>query len=803
MPSELDLPKDAGLSPSPVFGLAPPIEGTTCASCVGRVEQALKPVPETTTEFAVEGMTCASCAGHVEKALNRLPGVVEATVNLATGRARVRHHSILSAADLQAAIERAGYPARRPAAQRAQAGGQEADRHHQEARGLRQALFLSLALTIPIVFLGMGGELSPHVRQWTVTALGAQQSLYLQFGLATFVLFGPGLRFYRKGLPALLRMEPDMNSLVSVGTAAAYGYSIVATFTPTVLPTGAAHVYYEAAAVIVTLILLGRLLEQRAKGRASEAIRRLIGLQAKTARVERDGIIVDVALNGVNVGDIVLVRPGEKAPVDGEIVEGNSHLDESMITGEPTPVAKGPGAIVVGGTLNKTGAFRFRATKVGADTMLAQIVRMVEEAQAGKLPVQALVDRVTMVFVPGVMAIAALTFFGWLVFGPAPALMFALINAVAVLVVACPCAMGLATPASIMVGAGRAAGLGVLFRRGEALQALRDVNMIAFDKTGTLTVGRPELTDVAPAEGFEADEVLRVLAAVEINSEHPIAGAIVEAARRKALALPTIETFNAVPGFGVTAQAGGQTVAIGADRFMTRLGLDIGIFRAFAARLAVEGKSPVYVAIDGRLAAVLAVADPIKPTSPAAIKALHALGVEVAMITGDDRKTAQAIACQLGIDEIAAEVSPAGKVEALKRLRADKRLVAFVGDGVNDAPALAEADVGLAIGSGTDVAIESADVVLVAGDLRGAVNAIALSRATLRNIKQNLFWAFGYNVILIPVAAGALYPVNGELLSPMIAAAAMGLSSVFVLGNALRLKRFAPPMDMSAAQAQR
>ncbi len=827
----------ASRSGAPLSRLSLPIEGMTCASCVGRVERALTAVPgvqtasvnlateradlsfigapdpqaavraieragytvrEATTELSIEGMTCASCVGRVERGLAQLPGVIAASVNLATERAQVRHLAgTVSVADLVAAVENAGYTARAAGVSTAAAGDQEEERREAEARALRRSLLLAVVLTLPVFILEMGSHLVPAMHHWVMHAVGLQTSWYLQFALATLVLFGPGLRFFRKGVPALLRGAPDMNSLVSLGTAAAYGYSVVATFAPGVLPPGTANVYFEAAVVIVTLILLGRTLEARAKGRTSQAIKRLVGLQARTARVQRGDETVEVPLDEVTLGDVVLVRPGEKVPVDGAVVEGASYVDESMITGEPVPVAKAVGAEVVGGTLNTTGAFSFRVTKVGGDTVLAQIIRLVEQAQGSKLPIQALVDRVTMWFVPAVMAAAALTFLVWLVLGPAPALTFALVNAVAVLIIACPCAMGLATPTSIMVGTGRAAELGVLFRKGEALQALRDVSVIALDKTGTLTKGRPELTDLEPADGFQADEVLALVAAVETRSEHPIAEAIVAAARARGLALAAIERFEAVPGFGVSARVAGRTVAVGADRYMTRLGLEVAAFRPTAQRLGEQGRSPLYAAIDGRLAAVIAVADPIKESTPAAIQALHALGLKVAMITGDNAATAAAIARQLGIDKVAAEVLPDGKVAALKRFRAGGANVAFVGDGINDAPALAEADVGLAIGTGTgtDVAIEAADVVLMSGDLRGVPNAIALSQATIRNIKQNLFWAFAYNAVLIPVAAGLLYPFNGTLLSPIFAAAAMALSSVFVLGNALRLKRFHAPMQ--------
>ncbi len=817
--------------------LSLPVEGMTCASCVGRVERALNAVPgvhraavnlateraditftgaadpqavvraiqsvgyavrEESTELAIEGMTCASCVGRVEKALAQVPGVRQATVNLATERARVVHLAgSVSTADLEAAVERAGYKARRLSADTPDTADQENERRENEARGLRRSLLIAAVLSLPVFILEMGSHLIPAMHHWVTGVLGLQTSWYIQFVLASLVLFGPGLRFFHKGIPALLRGAPDMNSLVAVGTSAAYGYSVVATFLPHVLPQGTANVYFEAAAVIVTLILLGRSLEARAKGRTSQAIKRLVGLQARTARVERNGETLELALDQVTTGDVVLVRPGEKIAVDGEVVEGASYVDESMISGEPVPVQKGVGAEVIGGTINKTGAFSFRVTKIGANTVLAQIIRLVEQAQGSKLPIQALVDKVTMWFVPAVMAAATLTFLVWLVFGPAPALTFALVNAVAVLIIACPCAMGLATPTSIMVGTGRAAELGVLFRKGEALQALRDVSVIALDKTGTLTKGRPELTDLVPGEGFEYNEVLALVAAVETRSEHPIAEAIVTAARQLELTLAPVESFEATAGYGVTARVAGRVVAVGADRFMTQLGLDVTRFVSTAQRLGEQGKSPLYAAIDGRLAAVIAVADPIKETTFEAIRALHALGLKVAMITGDNAATAAAIARQLGIDEVAAEVLPDGKVEALKKFRVNGARVAFVGDGINDAPALAEADVGLAIGTGTDVAIEAADVVLMSGDLRGVPNAIALSQATIRNIKQNLFWAFAYNALLIPVAAGVLYPVNGMLLSPIFAAAAMALSSIFVLVNALRLKGFRAPMVVS------
>jgi Cu+-exporting ATPase len=826
---------------APIDSIDIPIQGMTCASCVGRVEKAIRSVEgvtaanvnlatewahvefapseanpaavadairavgyepsENSIELAIDGMTCASCVNRVEKALRQVPGVVDASVNLATERASIRYLGNADVVDrLIGAVEQTGYEAKPIQREDGQAD-REREAREAEIAGLRRSLAVATILTLPVFVLEMGSHFIPAIHDWVMGTLGHRNSWYLQFALTTLVLFGPGLRFFRKGVPALLRGSPDMNSLVVLGTSAAYAYSVVATFLPGVLPENMDNVYYEAAAVIVTLILLGRYLEAKAKGRTSEAIKRLMGLQAKTARVVRSGEALEIPLDQVLTGDLVQVRPGEKIPVDGEVVEGSSFVDESMITGEPVPVQKSQGKEVVGGTINRTGSFTFRATRIGAETVLAQIIRMVEQAQGSKLPIQALVDRVTAWFVPAVMAAAALTFLVWLILGPDPALTFALVNAVAVLIIACPCAMGLATPTSIMVGTGRAAELGVLFRQGEALQSLKEVGVVALDKTGTLTQGRPELTDFVTVPGVSEAEALRLIAAVESRSEHPIAQAIAAAAERRGLALPSTDRFEAVPGFGVSAMVEGRKVDVGADRFMTKLGLPVSGFADIAARLGAEGKSPLYAAIDGRLVAIIAVADPIKPSTPEAIAALHALGLKVAMITGDNRKTAGAIAKRIGIDEVVAEVLPDGKVEVVKRLRQAHGRIAFVGDGINDAPALAEADIGIAIGTGTDIAIESADVVLMSGDVRGVVNAIALSKATIRNIQQNLFWAFAYNVLLIPVAAGVLYPVNGTLLSPIFAAGAMALSSVFVLGNALRLRRFKAPIASAQAAA--
>ena len=816
-----------------------PIAGMTCASCVRRVERAIAAAPGVTTatvnlatesaevtfaagadpqaviaaiatagyevpverfEVEISGMTCASCVRRVELAIAAVPGVVKASVNLATERASVEAlagSAVRAAVD--AAIVKAGYEPRQVEAVPA---GEADSREVARARdysALKRDFAIAAALTLPIFVAEMGGHLIPDLHLLMMETIG-HRSLYLVFFvLATIVQFGPGLRFYRKGVPALVRLAPDMNALVVLGSSAAWAYSVVATFAPRVLPAGTANVYYEASAVIITLILLGRLLEAKAKGRTSEAIKRLMGLKAKSARVARDGGFVEVPLEAVVAGDVVEVRPGDKVPVDGIVLTGSSFVDESMISGEPIPAAKAEGAEVVGGTINKTGSFTYRATKVGADTLLAQIIRMVETAQGAKLPIQALVDKVTAWFVPAVMAAALLTFLVWLAFGPEPAVTFALVNAVAVLIIACPCAMGLATPTSIMVGTGRAAELGILFRNGEALQSLKATEVVALDKTGTLTAGRPALTDLVTAPGFDSADVLSLVAAVEAKSEHPVATAIVAAAREQGLTSGEATGFEAVPGFGVAAHVAGRHVAVGADRYMTELGIGIEAFAKTARSLGDKARTPLYAAIDGRLAAIIAVADPVKPTTGEAIRALKALGLKVAMITGDNRRTAEAVAAELGIDEVVAEVLPDGKVDAVKRLAAGGRAVAFVGDGINDAPALAAADVGIAIGTGTDVAIESADVVLMSGELTGVANAIALSKATMANIRQNLFWAFAYNVSLIPVAAGVLYPLNGTLLSPMLAAGAMALSSVFVLANAMRLKRFAAPAPRSAA----
>jgi len=801
------------------------IEGMTCASCVGRVERGLSaidavsdvavnlatetarfstdspdkiqevsaaltelgyPVRTNQVTLNVESMSCASCVGRVDKALAAISGVIDVNVNLATETATVTYYEgVVTVQDLVRTATDAGYPARIAEA------GQSLDRvarKEEEARDLARRVGFAAALALPVFLMEMGGHLIPAVHMLIGNTIGHQASWLIQFALTTAVLVGPGRQFYLKGFPALFKGAPDMNSLVAVGTGAAYTYSLVATFTPALMPDNVRAVYYEAAAVIVVLILIGRWLEARAKGRTGAAIQKLLGLQVRTARLLQDGETREVEIDDIRTGDLILVRPGERLAVDGVVVDGEGHVDENMITGEPIPVAKAAGDSVTGGTVNGAGSLTFRATRVGEDTTLSQIIRMVEEAQGAKLPIQGLVDRITLWFVPAVMALSVLTIIVWLVFGPSPALTYALVAGVSVLIIACPCAMGLATPTSIMVGTGRAAEMGVLFRKGDALQALSSVSVVAVDKTGTVTQGRPELTDLILAEGMKREDVLRLVAAVEEHSEHPIAEAIVRKAKAEGLSLSDPQDFHSITGCGVSATVNGRNVLVGADRLMIQNSISLGSLKDAETDLATRGRTALFAAVDGEIAAVIGVSDPVKLSSAAAIAALHALGLKVAMITGDKLETAQAIAVETGVDQVIAGVLPDGKVASLDELRVHGK-IAFVGDGINDAPALAHADVGIAIGTGTDVAIESADVVLMSGDLRGVVNGFAISKQTMRNIKQNLGWAFGYNVALIPVAAGALYPALGVLLSPVLAAGAMALSSVFVLTNALRLRR--------------
>ncbi len=813
------------------------LEGMTCAGCVGRVEralaalpgveevavnlatetatlryddvEALKPVVSTLKEIgyparqaevtlSVASMSCGSCVGRVDHALAAVPGVTSVSVNLAAETATVRYLEGATTVDkLKAASTAAGYPAEVARADETQS---RSDRKAAEADILKRRVIFAAALAIPVFVLEMGGHVFPPFHHFIHRTIGMEASWVIQFVLASVVLFGPGLHFFVKGIPALLRRAPDMNSLVALGTGAAWGYSVVALFFPSWLPETTRAVYFEAAAVIVVLILVGRWLEARAKGRTGAAITRLLKLQAKTARVLRDGKAIDVDIDAIAVGDSVLIRPGERVPVDGLVSDGTSYVNESMITGEPVPVAKAVGDAMTGGTVNGTGSLTMVAGRVGADTTLAQIIRMVESAQGAKLPIQGLVDRVTMWFVPAVLVIGLLTVAIWLAVGPDPAL--ALVAGVSVLIIACPCAMGLATPTSIMVGTGRAAEMGVLFRKGDALQALAEVDVVALDKTGTVTEGKPTLTQIVLADGFERPEVLRLVASVEARSEHPIAVAILNGARSEGVALGDVAEFASITGHGVSARVDGKEVLVGTERLMQRDGVGTEALKHAREDLAQSGHTALFTAVDGVAAAVIAVADPVKASSRSAIAALKSRGVEVAMLTGDNQATADAIAADTGIDQVIAGLLPDGKVAAIDELRKDGKRVAFVGDGINDAPALAHADVGVAIGTGTDVAIESADVVLISGDLRGVVNAVEVSGRTLRNIRQNLGWAFGYNALLIPVAAGVLYPAFGLLLSPVFAAGAMALSSVSVLTNALRLRRVVPMMDERKSSAE-
>jgi Cu+-exporting ATPase len=749
------------------------------------------PAHKATTRLQIDGITCATCVSRVERILKAQTGVLNASVNFATQIASVTFldGSILPET-LAQAVTTAGYENKV-----SQANDVQNDRKEQEEQALYRATLIAGVLTFPVFILEMGSHFIPGMQMWVDRTIGIQNSWIFQFVMISIVMAGPGWRFHKQGLPALLRGAPDMNSLVALGTLSAWTFSTCALFAPSIFPKGTADVYFEAAGVIITLILLGRLLEARAKGRTGAAIQRLVDLQPTTAFVERDGEFTELPLSDILNGDVLRLRPGARVATDGTVVGGHTFIDESMISGEPVPVSKDIDDTVIGGTINGTGTLTYRASAVGADTVLSQIIHMVKDAQSAKLPIQSMVDRITGVFVPIVMIISVMTVLTWLIVGPDPALGLALVAGVSVVIIACPCAMGLATPTSIMVATGRAAEMGVLFRKGDALQTLQESKVIAFDKTGTLTAGAPKLTTFETAEGWTRKTALPLIAALEAQSEHPIASAIVRAT--EGFDLPKVIGFKSITGMGVSGIADGKTVLVGADRFMTQEGIDLGEYAQKADALAKTGATPLFAAIDGQIAAVIGVSDPIKPTTAATISALHSMGLKVAMITGDNAVTANAIADQLDIKYVVAQVMPAGKVTALQSLRERHGKVAFVGDGINDAPALAAADTGIAIGTGTDVAIEAADVVLMSGDLVGAVNALKISQASMRNIRQNLFWAFAYNASLLPVATGVLYPITGTLLSPMLAAGAMALSSVFVVSNALRLRHVTPTLNYS------
>lgn len=802
-----------------------PIEGMSCASCVAKVEDGLRKtdgvsavtvnfassrarvafdpgtvavpqfvevvrslgydVPLRKLQLAVRGMSCASCVLKVEQALSGVDGVLHASVNLATEQATVDMLATTSVPNLRQAVREAGYDLGIEGA----ADDYERQSRARELADLRRKLLVGTMLSLPIVWgslahMGLHGIWTPVLlMDWTV-----------QWLLATPIQFWVGWQFYRGAWAMARRRTTDMNTLIAVGTTAAYGYSLVGTFAPQVLQGSGLEpqVYYETSAIITVLILLGRFLEARAKGQTSEAIRRLAGLQPKIARVRRDSREVDVAVDEVQVGDHVIVRPGEKVPVDGIIEEGQSALDESMLTGESLPVDRGPGDAVIGATMNRTGAFTMTATRIGKDAVLAQIVRLVQEAQGSKAPIQRLADRIASYFVPGVLIAAAFTFMLWAVFGPAPSFAYALVTFVAVLIIACPCALGLATPTAVMVGTGRGAELGVLIKSGDALEAAHRVDTIVLDKTGTLTQGAPSVTDIIPVNGFDEVDVLRLAASAEWGSEHPLGEAIVQHAHDRNLMLIRPERFEAIPGLGIVAQVGSQTVLVGNPALLEsrKLSMD-GAFQT-GLGLARAGKTPMYVGVDGRVTGIIAVADILKPHAHEVVDALRQRSLKVIMLTGDNEVTAKAIAAQAGIEHFRAEVLPEHKAAEIRKLQAAGRRVAMVGDGVNDAPALAQADLGVAIGAGADVAMESADIVIVGEDLWGILTAIALSKQTMRTIRQNLFWAFAYNVVLIPLAAGALYPVFRILLNPMLAAVAMASSSVSVVTNSLRLRWFRP-----------
>jgi len=824
-----------------------PVRGMTCASCVSHVQDALEEVegvaearvnlatekaavfyhPETASlksmvqavqdagyeagtskiTLSVGGMTCASCVSHVEEALNEIDGVLSASVNLATERATVEYvPGVVDLGDFRRAVAGAGYELRETPE------GEMRDREA-EARAGELGTLRRKGVTAGI----LGGLIL--VLMWTpptVLGLSEFQLNVLMLALATPVQFWAGFQFYRGAWGALKHRTSNMNTLVAMGTSVAYVYSTLLTLFEDMFSE--AHVlhthsvfghstgtYFDASAIIIALILFGRYLEARAKGQTSQAIRKLMGLRPKTATVIVDGEERLVPIEEVAVGDIILVRPGEKVPVDGRVVEGRSSVDESMLTGESLPVEKTEGSPVYGVTINKTGAFKFEALKVGRDTVLAQIIKLVEEAQGSKAPIQRLADVVASYFVPAVMAIALITLLLWWMWGPPPSLAIAILNTIAVLIIACPCALGLATPTSIMVGTGKGAENGILIRSAEALEMAHKIKAVVLDKTGTLTQGQPAVTDIV-TDGLPQEELLRLAASAERSSEHPLGAAIVERARELGLALEDPTDFNAIPGHGIEALISGKRVVLGNLKLMEERSFSLNGLEDRATQLAGEGKTPMFIAVEGSVRGIIAVADTLKPESREAVEKLHKLGLEVIMITGDNRRTAEAIARQVGIDRVLAEVLPEDKATEVKKLQAQGKVVAMVGDGINDAPALAQADVGIAIGTGTDVAMESADVTLMRGDVRGVATAIALSKATIRNIKQNLFWAFFYNVMLIPVAAGVLYLVFSQMggvpfalrwvlgdfgfLNPVLAGAAMAFSSVTVVSNALRLNRF-------------
>ena len=747
-----------------------------------------------TLTLKLQGMSCASCASNIEQAIQSVPGVVDCSVNFGVEQATVKYEpKRTSLENIQQAVSDAGYSAYSLQEQEMITGENDAERAARAAdkRELYLKVLVGGVLSVLLVvgaFPAMMGVRTPSLISWLSTP-------WMQLVLATPVQFWCGKSFYINGWKAFKRHAATMDTLIALGTSAAYFYSIFVTIFPGFFTAQhlTAETYYESAAIVITLILLGRLLENRAKGQTSEAIRQLIGLQARTARLIRHGQEVDVPLEEVVVGDVVLVRPGEKVPVDGEVIEGVSTLDEAMITGESVPVKKQPGDEVIGATINKTGSFTFRATRVGTDTAIAQIVKLVQQAQGSKAPIQRLADQVAGWFVPVVIAIAIATFMIWFDIMGNPTM--AMITTVRVLVIACPCALGLATPTSVMVGTGKGAENGILIKGAESLELAHKIQTIVLDKTGTLTEGQPTVTDFVTVNGTANRNEIRLLAlaaTVERNSEHPLAEAVVRYAKEQEADLGSAQNFEAVAGSGVQGIVSDRLVQIGTQRWMQELGIDTSYLKEQKSIWEAAGKTAVWIAVDGEMQGLIAIADALKPTSIAAVKALRKLGLEVVMLTGDNRQTAEAIAKEVGITRVFAEVRPHQKAAQVQTLQQEGKVVAMVGDGINDAPALAQADVGMAIGTGTDVAIAASDITLISGDLQGIVTAIQLSRATIRNIRQNLFFAFIYNVLGIPIAAGILFPLFGWLLSPMIAGGAMAFSSVSVVTNALRLRNFHP-----------
>ena len=815
--------------------VALPVRGMSCASCVARVEGVLEAlpgvvaasvnlaaeratvvfdgatvspddiaraigragfdVPTDVVELAVRGMSCASCVARLEAALRRVPGVISAEVNFATGRAHVTNWTGgTTASKLATAAREAGFGARETSASAAE-GNRSGTERDGETRELLRRFLQAAAFTVPLVLVAMLRMIEPF-HGLMLSLLSERGWVTVELLLASPVLFLAGSRIYATGWVELRHLNPGMNTLVMLGASAAFVYSLAALTMPGIFPEGTVNAYFEAAGVIVTLVLLGRYLEAVARERTSDAVRKLIGLQPRTARVTRNGVVLELPLDAVRRGDIITLKPGERIPVDGRVVDGSSWVDESMITGEAVPANKTAGEEVIGGTVNKAGSLTITANRVGDDTVLARIIRMVEQAQAEKPPAQKLADRIALVFVPAVIAAAALTCAAWLLFWPDQSLNFAFVTSVSVLLIACPCAMGLATPTAIMAATGRGAESGILFRNGSALESLAQVDIAIFDKTGTLTAGKPEMTGfqvLANAEfGETPDRLLQLVASAEAMSEHPVAEAIVAEAHARGQAMLPVSDFTADPGHGIAARVDNRMIRAGSRRQMSRHGINVpDAAEQGVAEFAARGETPVFAAIGDRLVAVIGISDSIKPGCAEALQALRARGIDIGMLTGDDRRTAETVAAELEIGTVHAELLPARKADLIKGLKAEGRRVAFVGDGINDAPALACADAGIALGTGTDIAIEAGDVVLMSGELEGIVGAFQLSGRTRRTILLNFVWAYAYNVALIPLAAGLLYPFAGILLNPMLAAGAMSISSLFVVGNSLRLRHHA------------